>query len=44
MKKLEPPKFNGSVRAFPSFIRDFERLVVAQHGEDPYVLRISLEG
>ena len=44
MKKLEPPKSNGSVRAFPSFVRDYERLVVSQHGEDPYVLRISLEG
>ncbi|XP_068225322.1 uncharacterized protein [Palaemon carinicauda] len=44
LKKLEPPKFSGSVRAFPAFVRDYERLVVSQHGKDPYVLRISLEG
>ncbi|XP_045101304.1 uncharacterized protein LOC123498204 [Portunus trituberculatus] len=44
MKKIEPPKFGGSVRSFPSFIRDYTRLVESQHGEDPYVLRMSLEG
>ena len=41
IKKLEPPKFSGAIVAFPTFVKDYERLVVAQQGKDPYVLRNS---
>ncbi|KAG0718212.1 hypothetical protein GWK47_052867 [Chionoecetes opilio] len=34
IKKLEPPKFCGSIRAFPTFLKDYERLVVSQQGMD----------
>ena len=44
IKKLEHLKFCGSIRAFPTFIKDYERLVVSQQGMDTYVLRNSLEG
>lgn len=44
VKKLEPPRFNGNVREYPTFVKDFQRLMVSQHGQDPYVLRQSLSG
>lgn len=44
VKKLEPPRFCVNVREYPTFVKDFERLMVSQHGKDPYVLRQSLSG
>ena len=44
VKKLESPRFSGNVREYPTFVKDFERLMVSQHGKDPYVLRQSLSG
>ena len=44
IKKLEPSEFCFSIRAFPTFVKDYERLLVSQQGMDQYVLRNSLEG
>ena len=44
IKKVEPPTFNGDVREFPSFVKDFTRLVIARHGKDPFILRQCLHG
>lgn len=44
IKKVEPPNFNGDVREFPTFVKDFERLVISRHGKDPFILRQSLQG
>lgn len=44
IKKVEPPNFNGGVREFPKFVKDFERLVISRHGKDPFILRQSLQG
>ena len=44
VKKLDPPRFSGNVREYPTFVKDFNRLMVSQHGQDPYVFRQSLSG
>ena len=44
VKKLDPPRFSGIIREYPTFVKDFNRLMVPQHGKDPYVLRQSLSG
>ncbi|KAK4316629.1 hypothetical protein Pmani_012229 [Petrolisthes manimaculis] len=44
IKKVEPPTFNGDVREFPTFVKDFTRLVISRHGKDPFILRQSLQG
>lgn len=44
IKKVEPPTFNGDAREFPSFVKDFTRLVISRHGKDPFILRQSLQG
>lgn len=44
IKKVEPPTFSGDVRDFPTFVKDYNRLVVARHGKDPFILRQSLQG
>ena len=44
VKKLEPPKFDGQIRLYPTFRKDFERLMIKNYGEDPYVLKQCLLG
>ena len=44
VKQLEPPKFSGNIREYPTFRSDFYRLMVENCGTDPYVLRQSLSG
>ena len=44
VKKLEPPKFDGQIRLYPTFRKDFERLMITNYGEDPYVLKQCLLG
>ena len=44
VKKLEPPKFDGQIRLYPTFKKDFERLMIKNYGEDPYVLKQCLSG
>ncbi|KAK4304584.1 hypothetical protein Pmani_023463 [Petrolisthes manimaculis] len=44
VKKLEPPKFDGQIRLYPTFKKDFERLMITNYGEDPYVLKQCLLG
>ena len=44
IKKVEPPIFTGDVRDFPTFVKDYTRLVVSRHGKDPFILRQSLQG
>lgn len=44
IKKVEPPIFHGDVRDFPTFVKDYDRLVVSPHGKDSFILRQSLQG
>ena len=44
VKALEPPKFDGNIRDYPSFKSDFKRLVNSSFGEDPYALKQCLSG
>ena len=44
VKKFDPPRFSANVREYPTFVKDFNRLMVLQHGQDPNVLRQSLSG
>lgn len=44
IKKVDPPIFNGDVREFPTFVMDYSRLMTSQHGKDPFILRMSLQG
>ncbi|XP_045115478.1 uncharacterized protein LOC123507035 [Portunus trituberculatus] len=44
IKKVEPPIFSGDVRDFPTFVKDYTRLVINRHGKDPFILRQSLQG
>lgn len=44
VKKVDPPVFYGNVREFPTFMKDYTRLVIARHGRDPFILRRSLQG
>ncbi|KAK3893562.1 hypothetical protein Pcinc_002627 [Petrolisthes cinctipes] len=44
IKALEPPKFDGNVREYPSFKSNFERLMNDNFGKDPFVLKQCLTG
>lgn len=41
---LTPPHFNGSKRKYPTFCKDYERLMKPVHEDDPYVFRSYLSG
>ena len=40
VKSLEPPKFEGNIRQYGTFRKDYERLMFSVYGEDPYALKI----
>ena len=44
IKKVDPPIFKGDVREFPTFVKDYTRLMISRHGKDPFILRMSLQG
>ena len=44
MKKLDAPKFGGSIREFPSFKRDYETIMGPTYGGDPFALKSCLHG
>ncbi|KAK4304813.1 hypothetical protein Pmani_023248 [Petrolisthes manimaculis] len=44
IKALEPPKFDGNVREYPSFKSNFERLMNDNFGKDPFALKQCLTG
>ena len=44
IKKVDRPIFNGDVREFPTFVKDYSRLMISRHGKDPFILRMSLQG
>ena len=44
VKKLPPPTFTGkSARSFPTFLKEYKRLMVPKYGRDPFVLRSCLK-
>ena len=44
VKKLDPPKFDGDIRKFPTFVKDYSAHMVDLYGDDPYALRSCLSG
>lgn len=44
IQPLTPPQFNGKIREYPTFRKDYERLMTPIYEEDPYVLRSCLSG
>ena len=44
IKALEPPSFNGSIRDYPNFKADYDRLMSESFGKDPFALRQCLSG
>ena len=44
VKKLDAPKFGGSIREFPSFKRDYETIMGPTYGGDPFALKSCLHG
>ncbi|KAK3884848.1 hypothetical protein Pcinc_010889 [Petrolisthes cinctipes] len=44
MQRLTPPHFNGSIRKYPTFCKDYERIMKPVYEDDPYVLRSCLSG
>ena len=44
IKALEPPSFSGSIRDYPNFKADYERLMSDNFGKDPFALRQCLSG
>ncbi|KAK3894277.1 hypothetical protein Pcinc_001956 [Petrolisthes cinctipes] len=44
MQRLTPPHFNGSIRKYLTFCKDYERIMKPVYEDDPYVLRSCLSG
>lgn len=44
MQRLTPPHFDGKIRDYPTFCKDYERLMESVYQKDPYVLRSCLSG
>ncbi|KAK4319307.1 hypothetical protein Pmani_009766 [Petrolisthes manimaculis] len=44
VKSSDPPKFSGNIRDYPTFRKDYERLVTNNYGENPYALKSCLTG
>lgn len=44
MQRLTPPRFEGKIRDYPTFCKDYERLMKPVYEDDPYVLRSCLAG
>ena len=44
VKKLDAPNFNGDMRKFPTFIKDYENYMEPTYGNDSYALRSCLSG
>ncbi|KAK3876441.1 hypothetical protein Pcinc_018772 [Petrolisthes cinctipes] len=44
VKALEPPKFTGELRDYPSFKDDFTRIIEEHNGKDPFALKQCLCG
>ena len=42
VKKIPTPIFDGRMRIFPSFVSDYERLMVSKYGKDLFVLKSCL--
>lgn len=43
--KVEPPTFNGDIREFPTFFKDYTRPVISRHGKErPFILMQALQG
>ena len=44
IKRLDAPNFQGEIRQFPSFKRDYTAIMVPTYGSDPFALKKSLSG
>ena len=44
VKSIQPPVFNGEIRAYPTFKEDYKRLMESSFRKDPYALRSCLSG
>ena len=44
IKALPPPTFDGDMRRFGTFIKDYDRLMLVKYGKDPYSLISCLSG
>lgn len=44
IKQVDPPLFNGDVREYPTFVKDYSILMISRHGKNPFILRMSLQG
>ena len=41
---IEPPKFSGDIRRYPTFVKDYEKYMAVTYGRDAYALRTCLAG
>ncbi|XP_045117673.1 uncharacterized protein LOC123508205 [Portunus trituberculatus] len=44
MQRLSPPHFDGKIREYSTFCKDYDRLMKSVYGDDPYALRSCLSG
>ena len=44
VKKLDPPKFSGNIREYPTFVKDYVKYMEPTYGRDAYALRCCLTG
>lgn len=44
MQRLNPPHFDGKIREYCTFSKDYARLMKPVYGDDPYALRSCLSG
>ena len=44
IKRLQAPNFNGNIRDYPSFKRDYENHMEKFYGKDPFALKNCLSG
>ncbi|KAK3089754.1 hypothetical protein FSP39_006215 [Pinctada imbricata] len=44
VKKLDAPCFDGDIRSYPSFKRDYTAIMIPTYGQDPFALKKCLSG
>ena len=44
VKPIDPPKFDGDIREYPTFKTDYHRIMTATYGDNPFALKQCLSG
>lgn len=39
VKTIDPPRFDGKIREYPTFKKNYLRLMEKKYGQDPYALK-----